>query len=108
MTADSVEQRDRPARPQRIERIPLAIVYMISAGAIFSTSSAASKWLVASYPVGEVLFSRTIIALMGLSLFILPSMGLAVYRTQRPGAHILRGLSQTTSQMSKTLESAIW
>src|SRR5438874_6788345 len=26
------EQPDRPARPQRIERIPLAIVYMISAG----------------------------------------------------------------------------
>ncbi len=82
----------------RQERIPLAIFYMVSAGAVFSISSAASKWLVATYPPGEVLFTRTFISLIGLALFILPTFGLAVYRTQRPVAHLMRCASQTTSQ----------
>ena len=56
MTATSrVEQA--PARPTRHERIPLAIVYMVVAGFVFAGSSAASKWLVATYPVGEVLLA---------------------------------------------------
>ena len=97
MTATSrVEQA--PARPTRHERIPLAIVYMVVAGFVFAGSSAASKWLVATYPVGEVLFSRTVVGLLALSAFILPRKGLAVFRTQRLGAHLVRGVSQTTSQ----------
>ena len=97
MTATSrVEQA--PARPTRHERIPLAIVYMVVAGFVFAGSSAASKWLVATYPVGEVLFSRTVVGLIALSAFILPRKGLAVFRTQRLGAHLVRGVSQTTSQ----------
>jgi drug/metabolite transporter (DMT)-like permease len=97
VTATSrVEQA--PARPTRHERIPLAIVYMVVAGFVFAGSSAASKWLVATYPVGEVLFSRTVVGLLALSAFILPRKGLAVFRTQRLGAHLVRGVSQTTSQ----------
>jgi drug/metabolite transporter (DMT)-like permease len=95
-TTESVEAV--PARPTRHERIPLAILYMVVAGLVFAGSSAASKWLVASYPVGEVLFSRTVVGLLALSAFILPSKGLAVFRTQRLGAHLVRGVSQTTSQ----------
>jgi drug/metabolite transporter (DMT)-like permease len=82
----------------RQERIPLAIFYMVSAGAIFSFSSAASKWLVATYPVGEVLFSRVFVSLLVFSLFALPTAGLAVLHTRRPTAHVLRSLSQFTSQ----------
>jgi drug/metabolite transporter (DMT)-like permease len=93
----SVERRI-PEPPTRQERIPRAILYMVSAGAIFSFSSAASKWLVATYPVGEVLFSRVSIALVLFSAFVLPTAGLGVLRTRRPGAHLLRGISQTTSQ----------
>src|SRR5712691_7408850 len=92
----SVEQA--PARPTRHERIPLAILYMVVAGLVFAGSSAASKWLVASYPVGEVLFSRAVVGLIALGAFILPGAGLAVFRTQRLGAHLVRGVSQTTSQ----------
>ena len=87
---------DAPAA--RRERIPLAILYMVGATIVFAVSSAASKWLVATYPAGEVLFTRTFSALIALGLFILPSAGLAVYRTRRPGAHLLRGLSQSCSQ----------
>ena len=52
---------------------------MIGATIVFAASSAASKWLVASYPVGEVLFTRTAVALLIMSLFILPQTGLAVF-----------------------------
>jgi drug/metabolite transporter (DMT)-like permease len=53
---------------------------------------------VATYPVGEVLFSRSATSLVGASLAILPSAGLAVFRTARPGAHLMRGISQASSQ----------
>jgi hypothetical protein len=38
---------------------------------MFAASSAVSKWLVASYPIGEVLFTRTSVALLTCALFIL-------------------------------------
>jgi drug/metabolite transporter (DMT)-like permease len=93
----SLEERP-PEPPARREHIPLAIFLMVSAGAIFSFSSAASKWLVATYPVGEVLFSRVFVSFVVFSAFALPTTGMAVFRTQRPGAHMLRSMSQFTSQ----------
>ncbi len=87
-----------PAPPERQERIPLAIFFMVSAGAIFSFSSAASKLLAETYPVGEVLFSRVLVSLVLFSAFALPTAGIAVFRTRRPAAHVLRSMSQFTSQ----------
>ena len=99
MTAsDTSVERPFPEPPARQERIPQAILYMVAAGAIFSFSSAASKWLVATYPVGEVLFRRVFVSLILFSSFALPTAGLAVLRTNRPGAHVLRSMSQFTSQ----------
>src|SRR5205814_908674 len=37
-------------------------------------------------------------SLVALGLFILPGTGLAVFHTRRPGAHVMRGVSQATSQ----------
>jgi drug/metabolite transporter (DMT)-like permease len=85
-------------RPLRRERIPLAILYMVASGMVFSATMAASKWLVATYPIGEVLFSRAFFGLIACGLFMLPAHGLAVFNTLRPGAHLMRGLSQTCSQ----------
>ena len=87
-----------PAPPMRREHVPLAILYMVSAGALFAISSATSKWLVATYPVGEVLFTRALVSLIALGAFILPVRGLAVFRTKRPRAHLMRAVSQSTSQ----------
>lgn len=84
--------------PGRQERIPLAIAYMVASGVLFAITSAASKWLVETYPIGEVLFVRALVGFIVCALFILPLHGLAVFRTARPGAHLLRGVSQTTSQ----------
>jgi drug/metabolite transporter (DMT)-like permease len=87
-----------PIPPERQERIPLAILYMVAAGMIFSFSSAASKLLAETYPVGEVLFSRVLVSLVLFSAFALPTAGLAVFHTRRPTAHVLRSMSQFTSQ----------
>jgi drug/metabolite transporter (DMT)-like permease len=95
---NSADTRPPADPPQRQERIPLAIFYMIAAGMIFSFSSAASKLLAETYPVGEVLFSRVLVSLILFSAFALPTAGLAVFHTRRPGAHILRSMSQFTSQ----------
>ena len=87
-----------PRLSARRENIPLAILYMLASGVVFTCSSAASKWLVATYPIGEVLFTRTLTALALVSLFVLPSAGLLVYRTKRLGAHAMRACSQAASQ----------
>jgi drug/metabolite transporter (DMT)-like permease len=94
VTATTIEQ----STSKRQERIPLGILLMVGAGFLFAISSATSKWLVADYPVGEILWTRTIISMIALSLFILPSAGLAVFHTRRPGAHVMRSMSQATSQ----------
>lgn len=98
MTDPRSVERPTTQPPARQERIPLAIAYMVSAGAIFSFTSAISKWLVEHYPVGEVLFTRAFISLVVFAAFVLPTAGFAVFRTRRPGAHLLRGVSQSTSQ----------
>ena len=86
------------AKPARREHVPLGILYMVGATIVFAASSAVSKWLVASYPIGEVLFTRTVVALLTCALFILPQTGLAVFRTRRLGHHVLRSVSQGCSQ----------
>src|SRR5262249_37118918 len=88
----------RPARPPRQERIPLGILYMIVATALFAGSSAISKLLVVTYPIGEILFTRCAVGLACVAAFILPRKGLAVFETGKLGAHTLRSVSQMFSQ----------
>ena len=87
-----------PRLAARREHIPLAIFYMIASGVVFNCANAASKWLITTYPIGEVLFVRTLVALVTLAAFILPTTGLAVYRTLRLRAHLMRACSQVGSQ----------
>jgi drug/metabolite transporter (DMT)-like permease len=84
--------------PARADHIPLAIGYMLGATFVFTCTSALSKWLIETYPIGEVLFSRVFVPLIGLAIFILPRTGLAVFRTTKLKGHLLRGASQSCSQ----------
>src|SRR5262252_6279950 len=97
VTATSLDQQ-APASPARRDHVPLGIVYMLAASILFALSSAASKWLVATYPFGEVLFSRALGSLVLVSLVVLPHTGLAVFRTVRLRDHLARGISQSFSQ----------
>ena len=92
------QARVSPAQIARREHIPLAIFFMIASGAVFNCANAGSKWLIASYPIGEVLFVRTLAALITMAAFILPAAGLAVYRTRKLRAHLMRATSQVGSQ----------
>src|SRR6266404_4659939 len=85
---------------QRAERIPLGIICMLAATILIAGSSALSKWLVATYPIGEMLFVRAAVALVGSSLAILPATGLGVFRTKRLRDHMLRGISHSCAQTS--------
>jgi drug/metabolite transporter (DMT)-like permease len=87
----------------RAEDIPRGIVMMVIATVLFASASAASKWLVATYPVGEVLFLRSLSSLIAFAVVMLPVTGLSVFATQRPRDHLLRGLSQSISQAALLL-----
>ena len=70
---------------------------------LFASASAVSKWLVAIYPVGEVLFLRSLSSFLACAVVMLPVTGLSVFATQRPRDHLLRGLSQSISQAALLL-----
>jgi drug/metabolite transporter (DMT)-like permease len=89
--------------PGRADNVPSGILMMIAATVLFAGASAASKWLVAEYPVGEVLFLRSLASLIGGAAVILPLTGLSVFATRRPRDHLARGLSQSISQLALLL-----
>jgi drug/metabolite transporter (DMT)-like permease len=82
----------------RSDRVPLGILYMFAATLLFAASFALSKWLVADYSFAEVLFFRSVGSLAVCAAFILPRSGLAVFRTQRLSAHVVRNVTQGSSQ----------
>ena len=82
----------------RKDHVTLGIVYMVAATAVFAASQALSKWLVAGYPVTEVLLFRALGSLAICSALILPRIGLAVFHTRRLGAHVSRNAAQGIAQ----------
>jgi drug/metabolite transporter (DMT)-like permease len=90
-------QDGTPAK-ERTDDIPRGILFMIAASLLFALSNAIAKWVVALYPVGEVMFYRSFSSLIICSIFVLPVTGLAVFATRRPRDHIARGVSQSISQ----------
>jgi len=80
------------------DHVPRGIGCMVLATMLFSTASALTKWQVGIYPVGEVVFSRSLSSLVVCAAVMLPMTGFSVYITRRPWDHFARGLSQATSQ----------
>lgn len=80
------------------DHVPRGIGCMVLATIMFSTASALTKWQVGIYPVGEVVFCRSISSLVVCGAVMLPMSGVSVFATRRPRDHIVRGLSQATSQ----------
>lgn len=86
-------------KPVRVENVPRGIVYMLAATVLFACSSAASKWLVGLYPLGEVIFIRQAVSLAVCALMILPFGGFTVFRTNRLAGHGTRGAIQASAQV---------
>jgi drug/metabolite transporter (DMT)-like permease len=57
------------------------------------------KWQLASYPLGEVAFGRTLFAFLTAAAIVLPRAGWGVLRTRRYREHLQRGLSQFGSML---------
>jgi drug/metabolite transporter (DMT)-like permease len=83
---------------QRVDRVPLGIMYMLGATFVFAISTAMSKWQVDTYSFAEVLCFRSLGSLAICSLLILPRKGLSVFRTQHLGQHLGRSTTQATAQ----------
>jgi len=105
--ADPASNRAAPAvtapstKPQ--DHVPRGILCMIAATVLFAITAALAKWLVATYPVGQVVFVRSLLSLVICAAFILPVTGLSVFATRRAGMHVGRGLSQSISQTFSVL-----
>jgi drug/metabolite transporter (DMT)-like permease len=89
-----------PARKtaRKAENVPLGIMCMLGATILFQLSSVLSKWLIETYPIGEMLFMRTATSLAVAGAVILPVTGLGVFRTKRLYDHLFRNTSQGTAQ----------
>lgn len=94
-TECNATQAPGAARQNQVVR---GILFMIGATVMFAISNALSKWVVAIYPVGEVMFSRSLTSCIVCSAFMLPATGLSVFATRRVRDHLARGLSQAISQ----------
>jgi drug/metabolite transporter (DMT)-like permease len=94
-----------PPKPR--EDVPRGILCMLVATVGFAMMHAISKWLIARYPIGEVMFSRSFVSFGICAAVILPRHGLSVFATRRPRDHVLRGLSQSVSQTFSVLAFAL-
>ncbi len=74
-------------------RVGLGIAYKIGATALFASMGALIKSTGPDYPIGQVVFSRSVFALIPVLVLVRHAGGLAVLRTRRPGGHLLRSLS---------------
>lgn len=90
--------RGHAAAKAHADHVPRGILCMALATMLFALSSATVKWQVGIYPVGEVVFARSLSSLLAAAAVMLPLNGFAVFATRRPRAHLARGLAQATSQ----------
>lgn len=66
--------------------------HMLAGVMLFSVMDAMVKWLVADYPVHQIVFFRTVFALIPCLYFVARAGGLVTLRTRRPMVHVIRGL----------------
>ncbi len=88
MTAPSgpVSQQGRP------QNTALGVLLTMLAMLCFAVMDATSKWLVADYPVGQMMFIRCTLVLV-FTFFFVRGIGLRrVFVTRRPGLQIARSL----------------
>src|SRR6201984_1040863 len=83
----------------RRNQLPLGIAYMVGSTAMFAGGNAVVKWQLATYPLGEVAFGRTLFAFLTAAAIVLPRAGWSVFRTQPYREHLQRGLSQFGSML---------
>ncbi len=97
-SASTVGPAKSKSGKHHVDHVPRGILCMVVATVLFATASALTKWQVGLYPVGEVVFLRSLSSLAVCAVVMLPVTGFSVFATRRPRDHLARGLSQATSQ----------
>ena len=68
------------------------ILMMVLAVFLFTCMDAVVKWVGQTYPTGQIVFFRNLLAFLPVLLFVGRTGGVAVLRTTRLGGHFLRGI----------------
>ena len=87
------------AAAARRNQVPLGIAYTVGSTVMFAGGNAVVKWELATYPLGEVAFGRTLFAFLTVAAIVLPRAGWGVLRTRRYREHLQRGQSQFGSML---------
>lgn len=90
---------DRRGIPTK-DSIRAGIFFSIAAVFCFSISNALIKWLVARYPIGEVVFFRSFFSLFPALLVVASQGGWSSLRTHRLPGHLLRSVVQFASMVA--------
>ena len=98
VSSAGLDQSTAAAPAVKRDNVPIGILLMVLATVMLAASNAIAKWQVAIYPVGEVMFFRSLFSFLLSATVILPFTGLSVFATRRPRDHLARGLSQAISQ----------
>src|SRR5262249_9463315 len=67
-----------------------AIIFVLSASAVFTVGSALVKALTAEFPVMEIVMFRSIVGFFAMLPMIVRGGGLSVLKTRRPVGHMMR------------------
>jgi drug/metabolite transporter (DMT)-like permease len=77
--------------PSVVQEPAKGIVLYLAAVFFLAVMDASAKWLSLSYPVGQVVFFRSIFAFVPIAVFVAIGGGAREIRTQALGGHVLRG-----------------
>jgi drug/metabolite transporter (DMT)-like permease len=87
------------ATPTRDRSVLLGLFYITLAGILFPIMSGAAKLLGADYSSLQVSWARAFGHIIFLSALFIPRHGLKVWRTRRPGIHLIRSALLFTSNI---------
>src|SRR5690606_5660643 len=80
-----------PPPPASNDNPVRGMMLMILSVLLFTTMDALVKVAAETYPTGQIVFFRNLIAFLPLAVFVMRAGGLPVLRTRRLGGHLLRG-----------------
>jgi len=78
--------------PAAADRIGFGIGSVVAAVSLFSIVDVTAKWLGQAYEPVQIVFFQALFGLIPIAMFVWRSGGLSSLRTQRPFAHLLRGM----------------
>jgi len=72
------------------ERPIFGVGMMLGSVSVFAVMDSLVKWLAADYPIYQIMFFRSAVAVLPISLFIMVAGGWRVLKTAHPRLHVLR------------------